>query len=304
MKKLYTLTLAVLGLSLMSYAQFTDDLESYDEGSLFNEYWTTWDGNDDGAQNAIVTTAQASSGTKSVLIGAGPGPQDAVLDFGGVATDGAWSASWMMYVPDGKSAYINLQGSIVPNANASLQFLSGNITFNAAGDTPGLGNDDNADGPSSFIFPHDEWFPVVATVNFDQNIYNLTVNGNSTAAAPIGLTAQMEPITVWGGVDFYAADAENEYYVDDVEFYSDPLSVEDIDLAEVSLFPNPSNGKVIIETPASLDELSIFNLIGEEVFTANDFSSQELDLTHLNAGYYLVQAMSGDTQRTFKFIKN
>ncbi len=288
----------------MSQAQFTDDIESYDEGPLFNEFWTTWDGNNDGDQNAIVSTAYANSGTKSVFIGAGQGPQDAVLDLGGVATEGAWSVKWMMYVPDGKSAYFNLQGSIAPNANANLQFISGNITLNAGNENPGLGNDDNADGPSSFIFPHDEWFEVIATVNFDHNIYNLTVDGSSTIAAPIGADADGNPFTVWGGIDFFAADAQNEYYVDDVEFYSDPLSVANLDLERISVYPNPSNGLVNIQTPSNLDELTIYNLIGEEVFTAKNFNSKELDLTHLNTGYYLVKATTGDKQKIIKLIMN
>ncbi len=85
MKELYLLPVAMLVCVLCSTAQFTDDIESYDEGPVFTDRWTTWDGTDDGEQNAIVSTTYAASGTKSIFIDAGAadgGPQDAILNLG------------------------------------------------------------------------------------------------------------------------------------------------------------------------------------------------------------------------------
>ena len=303
MKKNYMLTLIALGGFFMCGAQFTDDIESYDEGSVFNDLWTTWDGNDDGAQNARVSSAYANSGTKSIFIGAGAagggGPQDAVLSLGDGVSSGEWSVKWMMYIPAGKSAYFNLQGNIAPNANTNLEFLSGNVTFNAANGTPGMGADDNAQGMSSFAFPSDEWFEVIATVNFNSGIYFLTINGAETAAAPINAPG----ITVWGGVDFFAADTANGYYVDDVEFYSNPLSLEELSTADFLVYPNPANSQVNIYSSAAVSDVSIYNLLGEEVLRVETGVAQKLDVSHLEVGYYMVQFSNGIDKKTVKLIK-
>ena len=228
MKKNYMLTLIALGGFFMCGAQFTDDIESYDEGSVFNDLWTTWDGNDDGAQNSTVPTPSYFTASAALIAATPISFLNLFVIKGDGVSSGEWSVKWMMYIPAGKSAYFNLQGNIAPNANTNLEFLSGNVTFNAANGTPGMGADDNAQGMSSFAFPSDEWFEVIATVNFNSGIYFLTINGAETAAAPINAPG----ITVWGGVDFFAADTANGYYVDDVEFYSNPLSLEELSTAD------------------------------------------------------------------------
>ncbi|MGB0949753.1 MAG: hypothetical protein ACPGU0_06565, partial [Marinirhabdus sp.] len=126
MKTIYSLAV-LLVMTLTVQAQFTDDIESYATGPVFNDIWTTWDGNDDGVQNAIVSTTQAASGTQSIFIGPSSGGQDAVLDFGSAAPAGSglWNAHFMMYVPAGNSAYFNIQGNTIPNANANLEFMTG-----------------------------------------------------------------------------------------------------------------------------------------------------------------------------------
>ena len=307
MKKLHSLTLAALGFSFLCGAQFTDDMEAYDDGPIFNEVWTTWDGTDDGEQNAIVVSTISSSGDKSVYISAGEGatggPQDAVLKFGDGVSSGAWSAKWMMYIPVDSSAYFNLQGNVSPSANDNLEFLSGNVTFNAANGSPDAGGDDNAEGITSFVFPSDEWFEVIATVNFDAGIYSLTINGIETAAAPIGTTAANAAITVWGGIDFYAADTANGYYIDNVEFYSNPLSVEELSAADFLVYPNPASSDVTIYSSQAVSEVSIYNLLGEEVLTVDKGVSQKLDISHLDVGYYMVQFSNGFDKKTVKLIK-
>lgn len=307
MKKLYSLTLVVLGFSFMCGAQFTDDMEAYEDGPIFNDLWTTWDGTDDGAQNAIVVSTTAFSGDKSMYISAGEGPtggpQDAVLKLGDGVSSGAWSAKWMMYIPADSSAYFNLQGDIFPSANDNLQFLSGNVTFNPANGSPSAGGDDNAEGMSTFVFPSNEWFEVIATVNFDAGIYSLTIDGAETNAAPIGTTSTNAAITVWGGVDFFAADTSNGYYLDDVEFYANPLSVEELSAADFLVYPNPANSDVTIYSSQAVSKISIYNLMGEQVLNVDKGVSHKLDISHLDVGYYIVQFSNGFDKKTVKLIK-
>jgi len=298
MNKIYFLTLFLLTISIGLNAQFTDDLESYDEGSLFTDMWTTWDGNDDGVQNAFISTDQSFSGDKSIFIGvAGTNPQDAVLDFGGVATSGKWNLSWMMYVPAGNSAYINLQGSVTPNANANLQFVSGNIYFNQTNGSPGIGEDDN--GQIFFNFPHDEWFPISVEVDVTNQNYAFTVNGVLLETRPFG-----GAITEFGGLDLFQLEAETAYYVDDFSLEELITSVEDIASAGFLIYPNPVQDLLIIESVLPENNIQIFDITGKLVLET--FSRQEItriDLGHLEDGTYLVNIFSDQFSRTEKLVK-
>ncbi len=295
MKKLYLCTMAALCLSLSSNAQFTDDFESYDEGSLFNSTFTTWDGVNDGAQNAIVTTDQSASGTKSIFIGPNGGPgatQDAVVDLGGVATTGVWDLNWMMYIPQGNSAYINLQGNVTPNANANLEFLSGNITF-----ANGEGTDDG--GPTFFSFPHDTWFAMGVVVDLDMGVYTLTVDGEEVDSTPIDLA-----ITTFGGLDLFAAEADNAYYIDDIEFDAFTSSIEDITAENLLVYPNPAQDELNISTLSTDNSIQILNVLGRVVLeTASNSPMTTLDISHLASGTYYVNVSAGDVTRTVKVIK-
>jgi hypothetical protein len=58
--------------STLSFSQiFSDDFESYAPGSFVGPQsttWTTWSGTEGGAEDAQVTTNQASSGTNSIYL--------------------------------------------------------------------------------------------------------------------------------------------------------------------------------------------------------------------------------------------
>ena len=68
-----------------------------------------------------------------------------------------------MYIPAGKTAYYNLQGTV---PIGSGEWIVGNIFFNQDGANPGGGSiDDSALGAVDFTYPEGQWFPVV--MNFD-----------------------------------------------------------------------------------------------------------------------------------------
>ncbi len=303
MRKLYISLAVALCCSFSSIAQFADDIEAYDLGPVFNILWTTWDGEDDGMQNAVVTDFRAHSGEKSVHIGpaasANGGPTDAVLQFGNGITEGVWSVKWMMYIPTDSSAYINLQGNVIPNANANLEFLSGNIYFNQNGDSNGIGSDEAAGDLNPFSFPNDEWFEMMITVNWDYGIYQLTIDGSSTSSVPIP-----PQITTWGGVDFFALNTNNSYYLDDVELFMDPLSVEEAADFEVAVYPNPADDYLFISSGIELEKVGIYDILGKEVFSCGACQNQRVDISSIPSGYYFVKYSVGELEKTVKVLKN
>ncbi len=301
MKKIYLAALVLFATVFSANAQFTDDIEGYGNGPLFTPQWTTWDGNNDGTQNAIVSQDQALSGIKSVFIGPSSGGQDAILDFQGAAPGGSgiWTVEWKMYIPSGNSGYFNIQGNTSPDANANQQFLSGDIYFNQTGNNPGEGSDANSNGTNTFTFPHDEWFSVSVECDTDNETYVLKVAG--TALPSVAYNAASDG---FGGVDFFAAEAATTYYLDDVRLVQGVLSNEDFSEAVFNVYPNPVKDKLTIESAAAVNSIVVYDVLGKKVLSAQpDTISPSIDMSGLSSGAYLVQVTIGNASKTIKVLK-
>lgn len=252
MKKIYLLVILAFGLATSTNAQFMDDLESYPQGPLFTPRWTTWDGNNDGNQNAIVSTLQQNSGVNSIFIGPNSGGQDAVLDFEGLLTSGTWTILWSMYIETGSTGYFNLQGNVTPNANANLEFLSGDITL-----VGGTLTDSN--GGATLTYPENEWFFVKTVVDLDAGTYVMSVNGTESPAAVIS------GVTGFGGADFFADNATNSYFIDDVRLEQGVLGVDDFSADVFSVYPNPVQDVLNIKSAAVVNEVVVYDILGKVV---------------------------------------
>lgn len=291
MKKIYLLAVFALGLGFSANAQFTDDIESYGLGPVFTPRWTTWDGNNDGAQNAIVTEDQAFDGDQSILIGPNTNGQDAVLDFEGLKTSGIWSVGWQMYIPSGSTGYFNVQGNVTPNANTNLEFYSGDITLvgGAVSDTG---------GSEGLTYPEDEWFDLSIVCDVDALTYEVKINGTSGGAQ----TA--EGVTGLGGIDFFADNATNTYYVDTVRFVSGLLGADEFSGDVFSVYPNPVVDVLNIKSASTIDNVTIYDVLGKQVLSVNpDAVSPSVDMSALSSGAYLVNITIGDASKTIKVLK-
>jgi hypothetical protein len=201
-----------------SGSEIQDNFESYTDGApIFENWWTDW-GCGGGAGCALMaSSAQARSGNLSGLI-PGDGSTDAVLDLGNKIF-GQWGLEFWMYIPAGKTAYYNLQGTV---PIGSGEWVVGNIFFNQGGAAPGVGSiDDSALGAVEFTYPEGQWFPVV--MNFDISLgigaatWQFNINGNDVLPAGTPFTsADGTTATSLGGIDFFSIDANNELYIDDL----------------------------------------------------------------------------------------
>ncbi len=222
MKK-YSLLIIILVTTFTANAQFFDDIESYDEGIIFTDRWRTWTNENDGIQNAIVTTDMAFSGNKSIFVGPGENGQDPLLVLQPAGQAGKWNITWKMYIPSGNSGYFNLQGDVFPSASENNQFITGNVNFNEENASPGQGVDNNPDydEPATFTFPHDEWFTVAAEVEPDIFRYRLVINEQE-----LGYAFYASGGFSFGGVNFFASDDANTFYIDDINYQQGTLSTE------------------------------------------------------------------------------
>lgn len=80
------------------------------------------------------------------------------------------------------------------------------------------------------------------------------------------------------------------------------LSTESNTIDMLTLYPNPSGGIINIQTKNNLD-MTVFDITGKQVFEAFDVSNgDQLDLSILNAGLYLVKMNDGLNESTQKLI--
>ena len=82
------------------------------------------------------------------------------------------------------------------------------------------------------------------------------------------------------------------------------LGVKDFDLNELKLHPNPVTDILNIEYTNELTNVSVFNMLGQEVIS-NDQSttSTTVDMSRLPSATYLVKVTSENVSKTFKVIK-
>ncbi len=301
MKKILLMAAAV-AFTFSANAQFTDNLDSYSTGPLFEGNWTTWDGMNDGDQNIVVTTDEFFSAPNSGNIGPEPGPQDAVLDFpGDVKTSGTWSVGFKMLINAGDAGYFNLQGNVNPNANANQEFTSNNVNFVDGTMRINPGTDVNVlvAGSVEVDYPTGDWFDVVSVVDLDALTYEISVNGVSSGVLPVG------PENNFGGVDFYASIAENNYYIDDVVFVEGLiLATNDFAASNFSVYPNPVQDRLNISSVNAVSSVVVYDVLGKVVLTATPgVVSPSIDMSALTSGAYLVNITIDGTSKTVKVIK-
>jgi hypothetical protein len=59
--------------------------------------------------------------------------------------------------------------------------------------------------------------------------------------------------------------------------------------ANVKVFPNPSNGNIVLQTTDDLSyTISIYNVLGEKVFEGITSNNQSINVAHLSSAIYIV----------------
>lgn len=223
MKKTSTF-LSFLLICTGSFAQlFSDDFESYNVGSylgLQSTEWTTWSNADGGAEDVLVSNANASSGTKSLYFSssaASGGPQDVVLPFGQIYNSGNFTFEADFFVESGKGAYFNLQGTLVAGqvwAMDCYMVNTGALKLSNQG-TPYL----------STTYPTAAWFTMRIEMDLTTNIWELFIDNVSqgTFSNPTGQIGILDlyPVnpTAEGGNNL------SGFYVDDVMYNHVPAAL-------------------------------------------------------------------------------
>lgn len=227
MKKIATLTLGcLLSLTAVQAQTFSDDFESYTAGIALGPQspdWRTWGGAGGGADDANVVTTDnhTTAGSKSIYFSSTSstgGPQDVVLPFtaGAPLNTGQFSFKTWFKVPTSKTAYFNFQGTSTMGGMYVLDCwmtATGTIQVQNTGTVVASGT-----------FPAGTWFELEIKANFNSNAWELIIDGVSQG------TWSNASNQVWG-IDYYPADAQASFWIDDVSYDVIPYTLPALNAA-------------------------------------------------------------------------
>jgi hypothetical protein len=318
MKKNYLIAIFFAFGMVTANAQFAeDDMESYGGGNapILNDHWTSWDGTADLAMKS--SSDQAQSGSFSGYVDDSI-VQDPLLLLGDKIF-GPWGTKFSLYIPSGKTAYYNLQGSEAPG----ILWVVGNIFFGmgSPGDDEMTGRIDWATyadltDDTLFQFPKDQWFDVIMNFNFNAGAgaatWTMWVN-NVEVVAPGTAYASKDAPPIYpaglGGINLYSFAATNEMYIDDVEyindFYPDPtLGVTDLNTFGFTAYPNPVKDVLNIQANEEITSAVVYNVLGQEVYNANiNALAATIDMVSFASGAYFVKVTVSGTEGVVKVLK-
>ncbi len=227
MKKTLTLFFAIFSIAFSTNAQsFTDDFESYTAGSLLAQSsttWATWSGaGGGGADDAPVTNTLAHSGSNSLFLSstvAAGGPDDIVLPFGSVFSNGSFEFECWMNVQTGKLAYFNYQASTTVG-----QIWSMDIFFEANGD---LKFQNSGALMMQTTYPQGQWFLFKMMANLNNSSWNIFIDGAAAGAF-------QNPVFNVASINFYPIQ-NSAFYIDDVSFNYTPYTLPNLNAAVMNL---------------------------------------------------------------------
>ena len=86
--------------------------------------------------------------------------------------------------------------------------------------------------------------------------------------------------------------------------YDDTSSVQDLQAQGFVYFPNPVSDVLNMKANSAINNVSVLNLLGQEVMNVmpNELQSS-VNFSNLNSGVYLVKVQIGNTNGTFKIVK-
>ena len=106
-------------------------------------------------------------------------------------------------------------------------------------------------------------------------------------------------------VQFVISSNLGTVYYDNLYLYKGtPLGTASFEKSNIKMYPNPVKNILTIEANASINKISVYNILGQEVLTANPKSnSASLQTSELQKGVYMVRTDIDGNISTSKFLK-
>lgn len=156
----------------------------------------------------------------------------------------------------------------------------------------------NAEGQTIYQggpYVNNQTINVDITLTDDCYTFNL-IDTYGDGGGPVSLTDTNGLVIYSTSGNYGSGESEN------FSVTGNPLGINENNEMVVMMYPNPSEGIVNIQTKNNLD-ISIFDITGKLVFNAHDISNgNQLDLSALKTGLYMVKLNDGSNESTQKLI--
>lgn len=307
MKKLYALSLGLA--SLFAFAQQTISFESsegYQVGDINGQNgWTVTQTSSGPLTNQVVSSEYAKTGTNSF--------KNAHVD-----------QYQNQMVP-----IFGIEKSFVP----SLDYKSTTLSYDFfAPQQPALGSD--FEFAAYAVNPSEQVFDVLLAVGFENRGYiylyteknfsgflyaNKTWVPNRWYNVKIKFTedkisyyidnelvhenANVDKVNI-EGINFLHNNYKGDAYYDNITVTNDVLAVNGVQKESVKVYPNPVDDILIVQLPQgeSVEHIEVYSFAGNKIVETK--SENQIDLKHLQAGVYFVQAKTkGGKTYTSKIVK-
>lgn len=82
------------------------------------------------------------------------------------------------------------------------------------------------------------------------------------------------------------------------------VSLVDVDMASISVYPNPAKNVVSISAPSAIDRIEMMNVLGQKVYENATIGSENttINVSDLDNGTYFVRIFCGNKMMTKKLI--
>lgn len=82
-----------------------------------------------------------------------------------------------------------------------------------------------------------------------------------------------------------------------------PLSIEILEANEFSIYPNPAENVINLRLIENIEQVELFEISGRKIKTITDLQSNQIDISDLRNGIYILQISTHDTKASVKIIK-
>lgn len=162
----------------------------------------------------------------------------------------------------------------------------------------------------------------VKLVNFnggsaESSALEVNINGGTTPALVANQWVSVDlPITALGGsiggslarndvaqFGITTANVTSVWY-DNIYLHKNTLSAISFESAKIKMYPNPATTEFTIEAQDIVENVTVYNMLGQEVFAKVTNNQQiTIDVSSFNAGVYIVKATINGTVSSSRIIK-
>ena len=96
----------------------------------------------------------------------------------------------------------------------------------------------------------------------------------------------------------------NVVWYDNLYIWKAPLSTNEFEISSIKLYPNPATNLLNIESEISIEKVTVYNILGQEVISKSPNAELvTLDVSSLQVGVYIVKTSINGNVSSTRFIK-